>query len=486
MSFILGTSIGILSLAGPTWRKQRLPQEKVQAVVLIVLDVSRSMLAMDIQPNRLERAKLKLSDFLDANPRARAGLIAFAGSAHPVLPFTGDYALIKHHAASLFPRIMPVPGTNWNNLLQAADSILRIAKAPATLLLMTDVLDMDDAALLDNFIEGKHFHLEILLFSTPAGAAVPGHPGVFSKQDPFVLQNLSQDSAITITPLTLDRSDVQGIAKRISQKLTFEKTDGKGEKDWEDMGGLWLLPVLLIVLFWFRRGWAIQWCWPVLVLPALMSCGVRSKHPDWWYSRDYQGQMLENAGRYAEAADRYDDDQRKAIAYYKAGNYEAAADLFALDTSAAAEFNRGLALAKLGRYDEAVRQMQDVAKKDPSLGAETSKSIDSAKSVKQKAEKDSLKERKAETEDEQLSSDTRAKKLPTNGNRVTDEVASNIHMGKEAKEPPKDFSAQKPGQSSEMILMRQTNADPSEFLHRRFELQVKRYHMHLQEPLDPW
>ncbi|HXB93927.1 MAG TPA: VWA domain-containing protein [Puia sp.] len=510
-SFILGTSLGILALAGPTWKKKELPGEKIQAVVLIALDVSRSMLATDIQPSRLERAKLKLNDLLDAGPRAKAGLIAYAGSAHPVLPFTGDYQLIKHHAVSLENRIMPIQGTELGILLRAADSMLRSILAPSTVVLMTDALSMDDATLLDDFVQGRRLRLEVLLFSTPNGAEVPGSDHVLSKQDPFVLQNLSQDTAITITPLTLDRSDVKGIAKRISDRLTFEQTGVRDDKEWEDEGWILLLPVSLIALAWFRRGWIIQWCWPVLGLPALSSCGAGSKHPDWWYSKDYQGQLLENAGRYAPAAERYDDDRRKAVAYFKAGNYEAAADLFALDSSASSVYNRGLAMARMGRYDEAMDQFSRAIDLDSSLKQEALKSMDKTASArrradsvlqydgqsaaknekdlpggKKKAGKDPLKERKAESEDEKLSSDTRVKKLPTSGDRVTDEAASNIHMGKEAKTPPKDLSRQQPEQTSEVILMRQTEADPSEFLHRRFELQIKRYYRSMPKPKDPW
>ena len=80
----------IIGMAGPTWKKKEIPGQKIQAVVLIALDLSKSMMTKDIQPNRIERAKFKINDFLDANPRARAGLIAFAGTAHPVLPFTSD------------------------------------------------------------------------------------------------------------------------------------------------------------------------------------------------------------------------------------------------------------------------------------------------------------------------------------------------------------------------------------------------------------
>jgi Ca-activated chloride channel family protein len=495
--FVIGSAFCILALAGPTWKQKQLPAEKIQAVLLMALDLSQSMLATDIQPTRLERAKFKISDLLDANPRTRTGLVAFAGSAHPVLPFTGDYKLIKHQAAALIPRSMPLPGTNIELLLAVADTLLHDVQAPSTILLLTDAINAEQAALLDNFIRGRRHHLEILLLSTPAGAKVPGHSAITSKQDPGVLQNLSPDSAITITPLTLDKSDVKGIAGRISQKLVFEKIDKQSEKEWEDMGWLLLIPALLIALFWFRRGWVIQWCWIGIGLSTLPSCGLNSKHPDWWYSKNYQGQLLENAGRYEEAADRFEDDEHKAIAWFKAGNYQAASDLFGMINSPSAVYNKGLALAKLGRYDEALDAFSEAVHLDPELKARAAGSITQTRSAKEKADsllqydartvssdvkslaekkkkKDPLKERKAESDDEKLSSDTRVKKLPTSGNRVTDETASKIHGAKEAKTPPKDLSLQTPAQSASQILLRQSAADPSEFQHRRFEMQVKR------------
>jgi len=509
--FIAGSIIAILALAGPTWKKKKIPGQKIEAVVLIALDLSRSMLATDIQPNRLERAKFKISDFLDANPRARAGLVAYAGTAHPVLPFTGDYNLIKHHAASLINRIMPVQGSNLSLLIAVADTLLKKVQAPSTLLLMTDAITAGDAVLLSNFVHGSIHRLEIVLFSTPAGAKVPGHPQVLSKQDPTVISNLAQDTAITITPLTLDTSDVGTIAARIAKKLVFEKDLTQDQKDWDDMGWLLLAPALLITLWWFRKGWVIQWCWLPLLLFTLPSCGIQSKHPDWWYSKDYQGQLWENARKYDEAAAQFQDDNHKAVAYFKAGNYEAAAGLFALDTSSASIYNRGLSLAKLGRYDEAMAAFDQAIHLDPSLKARAQNSIAQTNRAKQRADsvkqydpisvskntkdlagdkkkgkKDPLKERKAKSKDEELSSDTRVKKLPTFGNRVTDEVASNIHRGKEAKWPPKDLKQQQPDQAATNILMRQVAADPSEFLHRRFELQEKRYYKHLKKSKETW
>jgi Ca-activated chloride channel family protein len=486
LTFLLATSLAILALAGPAWKKMQLPGEKIKATVLVAIDISQSMLATDIPPNRLERAKFKLIDFLDANPRIPVGLLAFAGTAHPVLPFTTDYSLIKSQAASLAPHIMPVPGINYQILLEAFDSLVK--DSPGSIFLITGVIDPNDAARINNFMQTNHRHLEILLLSTPSGAPIPGHPSAQSKQDPTALHRLAMDTSITITPLTLDNSDVVGIASRIAKKLVFEKTGPKDQNEWLDEGQRLLIPILLLTLLGFRKGWVIQWCWPLLILPALSSCGVRSRHPDWWFSNDYQGQQLADAGRYEDAANRFDDDEHKAVALYKSGNYEAAADLFALVGNADADYNRSLALTHLGRYAEALKALDSAVAYNPLMASKAallrqairqkdSLSLDPIKKIPPTAKKDSTpqKEHKPESEDEKLSSDTRVKQLPTSGNRITDETQSNIHGAKEAKTPPNDFSKQNPAQDPEQVILRQSAADPAEFLHRRFKLQLKRY-----------
>ncbi|WCT09977.1 VWA domain-containing protein [Mucilaginibacter jinjuensis] len=510
--FIIGVSCMIIGLAGPTWKKKEIPGQKIQAVVLIALDLSRSMMVKDVDPNRIERAKFKIIDFLDANPRARAGLVAFAGTAHPVLPFTGDYKIIKFHSQSLSNKIMPVQGSNIPVLLREVDTLMKHVTAPSTLLLMTDAIDTDDAALLSNWVDKSIHRLEILLVSTPNGASIPGYPKVISKQDPSVLQNLSQDTKITITNLTLDNSDVKGIADRVSKKLYFESEKKKDAKEWDDMGYLMLLPALAICLFWFRRGWTIQWCVLIFATLSLSSCGLKSRNPDWWYTKDYQGQMLENNGKYAEAADRFEDDKYKAVAYYKAGNYEAAADLFALDSSAAGNYNRGLALTRLGRYDAAEDAFKNAINLDPSLKIQVAKSLEATKNIKHKADSiarfdgqsvtnkfgdkqiaskkkhkdDPLKEHKPQSEDEKLSADTRVKNMPKFGDRTSDEVASNIHIAKESKSPGKGTPPDRSGQLPSNILLRRAAADPGEFLHKRFLLQEKLYYRNVKKSKTPW
>ena len=122
------------------------------------------------------------------------------------------------------------------------------------------------------------------------------------------------------------------------------------------------------------------------MLISLSSCGVKSKHPDWWYSKDYQDQLWENTGNYEEAAGHFEDDRYKAVAYFKEGNYQAAADLFALDTTSAGSYNRGLALAKLGRYDDAEDAFNKAIDLDPPLKDRAEKSMAQVNKARQQAD----------------------------------------------------------------------------------------------------
>ncbi len=505
LSLFFGLFFMILALAGPTWKKRIIPGEKVPAVVLISLDMSKSMTATDIQPSRLERAKMKISDFLDANPRARAGLIGFAGTPHMVLPFTADYKLVKHHTRSLYNWEMPVQGTNMALNIGLIDTLMKHVEAPSTILLMTDVINDNEAVMLSDYINNSIHKLEILLFSTPNGAIIP-KTNIISQQSPTALNNLKQNDKINITTITLDKSDVEDIAKRISDKLVFEKDKKQDAQEWDDKG-IWLLfPALLILLLWFRKGWVVQWCWIPLLIINFSSCSPESKHADWWYSADYRAEKLYEKGNYEQAAELFTDNIHKAAAYFKNEDFQSVVELLADDTTAIGKYNYGLALAKLGYYDEAITAFQNAASLDASLQEQSLHNIDASKLMKDQAEsilrfhphinsidsilkntvKEKLKEHKPKPEEEQLSSDTEVKKLPTKGDRASDEVQSNIHRAKEQKFPPKDFKMDKQTPIETRVLMQKTNADPGEFLHRRFEIQKQKYYPDVKQEKEDW
>lgn len=480
--FVAGMALVIMGTAGPTWKKVEVPGQKVQAVVMVVMDLSASMLAKDIPPSRLERAKLKLSDFLQAKPGAATGLMAYAGTPHLVMPFTADYALVKFQAGSLHNWEMPVQGKNTKRMMQVVDTLMQPVLAPSHIVLITDSISGEDAEVLESYAASHIHRLEVLLVAPAAKQGAPLHH-----------QN------IQVTPVTLDTTDVGRIATRVRDRLIFEKDIKEDDRHWQDMGFILVFPALLIALYWFRKGWAIQWCWVAMAL-MLGGCSVNSREANWWYTKDYQGQVLYNEGRYAEAAARFTDLPHKGAAFFKAGDYEAAAEVFALDTSATAQYNRGLSLAKLGKFDKAMQAFDLAAQKDPALKrlAEAGKQqmkvtkveTDSIMRydkrsdsiVKKQQTKDSLKERKPVSKDEQLSSDTRVKELPKSGNRVTDEVQSNIHQARESDElsPPDSSDAKGKTPGLQNVILRKPPADPGMFLKKRFELQRKRHYKNLR------
>ena len=108
---IVGTALVILGLARPAWNPVRQEVTKRGRDVVFLLDVSRSMLAEDLAPNRLERAKLAILDAIARLDGDRVSLVAFAGSASVKCPLTTDYGFFRMALEDLYPESVPVGGT---------------------------------------------------------------------------------------------------------------------------------------------------------------------------------------------------------------------------------------------------------------------------------------------------------------------------------------------------------------------------------------
>lgn len=124
IALFLGVACLVLSSARPQYggRIQMLKKRGIDVVV--VLDFSKSMLAQDIQPSRIERAKLELNELIDRLTGDRIGLVAFAGDAIK-FPLTTDYAAATAFWRGLGPDDMPVGGTAIGKALTAATRMLR-------------------------------------------------------------------------------------------------------------------------------------------------------------------------------------------------------------------------------------------------------------------------------------------------------------------------------------------------------------------------
>uniref|UniRef100_UPI0012FE5A2E VWA domain-containing protein n=2 Tax=Nitrobacteraceae TaxID=41294 RepID=UPI0012FE5A2E len=141
-----GMMLGIIGLSGPTWRRELPPFVEDKAPLMIALAVGSSMNETDVAPSRLERAKQKIRDLLAARAGARTGLVAFAGTAHLVMPPTDDRSVIEPFLAALGPGLMPADGKNVAGAVALAADALAAEPVPGTVLLVADDLGTADAA----------------------------------------------------------------------------------------------------------------------------------------------------------------------------------------------------------------------------------------------------------------------------------------------------------------------------------------------------
>jgi Ca-activated chloride channel family protein len=135
---------------------------------------------------------------------------------------------------------------------------------------------------------------------------------------------------------------------------------------WKDAGYALTPFVALLVLLWFRKGWTIRWAGAVAAGMLLGGCGNPGSPVDaLLLSADQRGQRLFDAGRFAEAADVFEDPAWRGAALYRAGEYAAAIDSLVIEGTVDAEFNIGNAYAQLERYEDAVASYESVIGQRP-------------------------------------------------------------------------------------------------------------------------
>jgi Ca-activated chloride channel family protein len=233
-----GSVVTVAAIAGPTWQREPSPFADAKPPVAVVLKVTPSMLTEDLAPTRLDRARQKLADVLAAREGAATALVAYAGSAHLVLPPTPDSAVVLDLAKALSPQIMPKPGDDLAGALALARRALAGAGQDGSILLLADTATLDIAPQ-----PAGEPMLTVLALKDP-GAAATG------------LAEAAKALGGAVIASTPDQSDVTAIVRRLDRGDNAAGVAGEGEH-WRE-AGYWLVPALaLLVLLWFRRGWGL-------------------------------------------------------------------------------------------------------------------------------------------------------------------------------------------------------------------------------------
>jgi Ca-activated chloride channel homolog len=132
-----------LALARPQWGSTGANNAWLGEDVVFVLDCSRSMLATDVSPNRLQRAKFSILDFVRRQSHGRVGLVAFAGSAFIQCPLTFDYDAFEETLLSVDDDTIPIPGTDIGRALNEAYRAMDRGSRRKMVVLVTDGEDLE-------------------------------------------------------------------------------------------------------------------------------------------------------------------------------------------------------------------------------------------------------------------------------------------------------------------------------------------------------
>jgi len=266
-----GVSIVMLAVAiaaaGPTWSKQASPWFAETAPLVIAIEVSDSMRSNDLLPTRLDRARFKVLDLIAARTGSRTALIAYAGSAHLVVPPSTDSGVLKPFLESLDPAIMPTAGASANAVLPLATSLLGEQAVAGTLLFVNDGFDPGEIGALSEFSAGPDAPaLAALVIGTdeggialmPDGSAVTTASGrrIDTAIDSALLRRVAREADVSIVRGGVGDADIRQLLRAIESNL-LQANDPDAQ--WRDQGWWFLWPAFLGSLLWFRRGWTMQW-----------------------------------------------------------------------------------------------------------------------------------------------------------------------------------------------------------------------------------
>ncbi len=374
---LLAWMITCLALAGPSWQQLPQPVHKKDAALILIMDLSPSMLAEDIKPSRLERARYKLIDILKNRSEGFSALVVYGGAAYTLTPLTEDSNTIISLVPVLHPTLLPEYGSNTEDAIETAlELAVNGGYQQGDLLLITDEVSRSAFNSIQSMISkaGK-FRLSILGVGTQQGAPIPTGAGGFAKDpsgaiiipklSPASLQMLAQNNGGIYAGMSADDSDIEALLATTEELFPDATKELERSFDLWDDQGFWLVFLLLpIIVLSFRRGNIAL----ILLAPLLFSDPVSALGwQDLWKTADQQAsEALEN-GDAAAAQSLFKDPEWRGSAAYKAGDYESAINEFLDFDNADSHYNRGNALAHSGDLDAAIEAYDQALAMNPEM-----------------------------------------------------------------------------------------------------------------------
>lgn len=366
--------VAVLALSGPAFTKQSLPVYEAAQGRVIVMDMSPSMYASDLSPNRLSQAKFKATDLIGELKEGETGLIAYAGDAFTISPLTRDRATLLNLLPTLSPDIMPVRGSNLVAALEQGKNLLaQGGHIRGDILLLTDGVSTSQMRAAKAVLQDTQYRLAIMAFGSEQGSPIRLPDGqllrdnadqvVVAKTNYSLLNELAQAADGVLIPYRSDGRDLEQMQSWLSTTGDTKATELDGEI-WQDAGPYIALLLLLPVLLSFRHGLVATIALFIVYIPAPVQA---STWDNLWQTQNQQGMQAYQAENFEQASDSFTSPQWQASALYKAGKYDEALSLFEQDNSASGLFNQGNSLMQQNKYDEAIKRYQEALAQAPEL-----------------------------------------------------------------------------------------------------------------------
>lgn len=345
------STLAVIICAGPSWLREPSPFGEDKAPLVIVLDVSDSMLQRDVAPSRLERAKQKIKDLLVLRGGGKTGLVVYSGSAHLAMPLTQDNLVFSPILDAIDASVMPKGGKFAHLALPLIEQQLTGFSSGGSVLLISDAANTQDREQFNKlFSDSPHQLLILAMGNNNRTSDLPmNYPS---------LEALTEANNGGIIEVTVSSEDVEWLDRQVERHMQLS---GDLAMPWMDMGYYLLYPLAFILLLWFRRGWLVQWCLALILITPLSpvqatlvqhsaadasaSVALTGREKwlqfwlDLWLTPDQQGQWYFNQELYLKAAQHYQDPMRKGVAFFFAQEYKLAHSAFLQVDSDAARFN---------------------------------------------------------------------------------------------------------------------------------------------------
>jgi Ca-activated chloride channel family protein len=203
---VAAAGVGV-ALARPQWGEQAEVSHLFGQDTLFILDCSRSMLASDVAPSRLQRAKLAILDYVQRYGHGRVGLVAFAGQAFLQCPLTFDYGAFSDALITVDDRTIPVPGTDVGRALDEAYHSVDKNERRKVFVLLTDGEDIEQGGVRTAEALAKE---GVVVFTVGVGTAAGAEVHFMNEQG---RQELVRDSRGEVVHSRLDEATLRAIAK---------------------------------------------------------------------------------------------------------------------------------------------------------------------------------------------------------------------------------------------------------------------------------